>query len=1137
MRVRHLQTHLADQGLVNSGPLRDLRNVSVGVDAVFWLRSIQALKDPFADALGGIPPGIFGFVDKELEQFKENNITPYFVFQGVAPGPQHSMFVSRMDHQMDLAWKYLAHGERSAAQKCFAVSTSRINGDFVYFIFHHLRQKGYECFQAPYFAGAQLAHFAEQNLVQTIFGPPGLLLYGVKTVIIHLNFSQNTFDWVDLDSVLNKWQLSWDSFVEACMLAGTEYCLTYPYLNLSGQATTQQQQARFNFEAAVYIIKQGPLIDWMGHFPSEEMKTDHVDGYCICKVLVQNSPVLHLQDYAIRPLGACKPGDSPPPVPSDFAAIMGQKLPPALYYLMLHGFGAAGGVEILLFKFLDDDSIGKRTLSLSSLPSGMSGGGLPLAILLACRLLRCDGDTDPCWSGVPDDVRELCCKLQDSSCFSAEFTFDRCCEGVQTSASSSLSGQVPPMQSSDHDAPCFEEGSSFTYEQCCESAGHVLKVLISDGGCFDPSPENGGGYTYLRCCLELPDPEQWIYVEQVRGSPMSEFFHLSGTLYMTEAAKRQFRQKGAPMPPATLGGVSHADLERFCLKQFLYDSKYQLLPMWSRKEIYPPPPKDINKVIKLRTRMKEAAMCWNDIECNIYIVKLDWWSMDRKHHEGAYVLTLPVACNLGEAAVTLIPLLADSRIDGPVILGGATFQQVREGWVLLRTALLRCYVFGRRSSGAAASKDTAPNVAIDILRLLAAWIVVDTHRGQPFPFSWPICYMTGADILRLEDIFVVVTVRLMSVRRLTLQSFAMKILRKVAIQGSTLIAFTHFVCLFIRPASPWYCGQKLFFEHEQPRADLKGWSEWLLAAVTMRNFEDWVRPAFPADDLPNPSWQTSTWLVCLEYTIVWCLGAAHAIDSVLPGVIPAATLAYVAWMCMDVDRQPQVCVSWEPYQSFWYCRLPSAILTHCACRALARFCGPSGFISHRWTPVALAAIGSTLGLSTLIEGHPAWEAFGFGKHHCRQQLPYMVAGLPFQFSLLAFTFLDIKVPEPAAAWVSYLANLNFCIVISHQWMLIFFEKHAPEFTSAWASVKSSTEGSLFAMQQLFIIYMGAALLHGFVAKPVQLLVQELAQYSSLIPPLAVAHLALCLITWPHDRSYYPLFTYSDTLSHADSPPE
>ena len=36
-------------------------------------------------------------------------------------GPQHSMFVSRMDHQMDMAWNYLAQGEKSSAQKCFAV--------------------------------------------------------------------------------------------------------------------------------------------------------------------------------------------------------------------------------------------------------------------------------------------------------------------------------------------------------------------------------------------------------------------------------------------------------------------------------------------------------------------------------------------------------------------------------------------------------------------------------------------------------------------------------------------------------------------------------------------------------------------------------------------------------------------------------------------------------------------------------------------------------------------------------------------------------------------------------------------------------------------------------------------------------
>lgn len=336
MRVRHLQSHLADQQLIHQGRLDQLRGLRIGVDAVFWLRSIQALKDPFADALGGVPPGIFGFVDKELDAFKRHSITPLFVFQGMAPAPQHSMFISRMDQQMELAWTYLAKGQKSEAQKCFAVSTSRINSDFVYFIFHHLRHKGYDCFQAPYFAGAQLAHFAEQGLLHTVFGPPGLLLYSIPKVVIHVDFQRQTFDWVDLQCILTSWQISKDQFIDACMLAGTEYCLTYPYLNL-GPFQPPSQPGRFNFDAAVYIIKQAPLINWMQTFPTEEMKNDHVDGYCVCKVLIQSSPVLHMREQVIRPLSVPQNALGASGVPWDFGAIMGEKLPNHLYFLMCQG--------------------------------------------------------------------------------------------------------------------------------------------------------------------------------------------------------------------------------------------------------------------------------------------------------------------------------------------------------------------------------------------------------------------------------------------------------------------------------------------------------------------------------------------------------------------------------------------------------------------------------------------------------------------------------------------------------------------------------------------------------------------------------------------------------------------------------
>mmetsp|Transcript_57653 Transcript_57653/g.137121 ORF Transcript_57653/g.137121 Transcript_57653/m.137121 type:complete len:781 (+) Transcript_57653:107-2449(+) len=335
MRVRHLQTHLSEQQMIRRENMKMLMGSRVGIDAVYWLRSIQALKDPFADALGGVPPGIFGFVDRELEHFRKWSITPIFIFQGMVPGPQHSMFVNRMDHHMEAAWSHLARGQKNDAQKCFAVSTSRINSDFVNFIFHHLKLRGCEVLQAPYFAGAQLAHFAEHNVVTAVFGPPGLLLYGVRQVVIELDFNHQNFQWVDLDAILKKWQLTKDQFVEACLLAGTEYCLTYPFLN---GAPAMPQGSRFNFDAAVYMIKQAPLINWMSTFPNEEMRNDHVEGYCICKVLVRSSPVLHYSDNTVKPLSSDPVTlGQPLQVPGDFNGIIGEKLPNSLYFLMVCG--------------------------------------------------------------------------------------------------------------------------------------------------------------------------------------------------------------------------------------------------------------------------------------------------------------------------------------------------------------------------------------------------------------------------------------------------------------------------------------------------------------------------------------------------------------------------------------------------------------------------------------------------------------------------------------------------------------------------------------------------------------------------------------------------------------------------------
>lgn len=101
-------------------------------------------------------------------------------------------------------------------------------------------------------------------------------------------------------------------FIDACMLAGTEYCLTYPFLNIDQyqpQNPAVSGASRFNFDAAVTIVKNAPLINWLQTFPTEDMKNDHVEGYCACKVLLKHNPVYNIFHNKVEPLSHCAKGN------------------------------------------------------------------------------------------------------------------------------------------------------------------------------------------------------------------------------------------------------------------------------------------------------------------------------------------------------------------------------------------------------------------------------------------------------------------------------------------------------------------------------------------------------------------------------------------------------------------------------------------------------------------------------------------------------------------------------------------------------------------------------------------------------------------------------------------------------------
>ena len=328
MRVRQLQTHLQDQMLIYSTKIESLRGMKIALDATCWLRSIQMLKDPYADALGGCPPGLFGVISKELENFAKLNIHPIFVFDGMVPPLQHQMFQQTPGQShLENAWTQLANNKDAEAQKSFAVATSRINSDICHFVFHFLKSKGFDCIRAPYIAGPQLAHLANENTVQAVLGQPGLLLYGLKKTILTMDFNRGIVEWVELDYILNQWGINKSQFIDICLLAGTEYCLTFPFLNLD---YFQQERTSFSFQSAVDFIRQMPLQNWMSSFPDEKMRNDHVDGYCVCKSLLSHCPVLNVKDLKVEPLTiqGC---------PKDMSVLVGEKLPQFIYSLISLG--------------------------------------------------------------------------------------------------------------------------------------------------------------------------------------------------------------------------------------------------------------------------------------------------------------------------------------------------------------------------------------------------------------------------------------------------------------------------------------------------------------------------------------------------------------------------------------------------------------------------------------------------------------------------------------------------------------------------------------------------------------------------------------------------------------------------------
>ncbi|OEH80618.1 xpg N-terminal domain-containing protein [Cyclospora cayetanensis] len=332
MRVRHLHSFLQERQLLKISSLEELSGRRLGIDAVYWLRGLPCYPDALLGPTGEGRAALVAAIREELLKLKEIGITPVFVFRGIEP-PGHHLF-SQQQPQVE-AWEgYYANG-REAASPQFAGCCSRVPPDAERLALQLLQQLGYEALHAAYLTPPQLAYLLQTGFIHAALAPPSVLLFGLSRIITQLDVEGSFFTWLEKSELLQSLGVTEEQLADSCLLAGTDYCLTFPYLNLT---QFQPGSSCFSFGSAVEFIRQAPISSYLHQFPSDQMKFEHVDGYCVGKCLLSYPLVLketgHVEIFTSG--SAQQPARAPLP-PKDFAQIVGLRLPPAVYVHLAQG--------------------------------------------------------------------------------------------------------------------------------------------------------------------------------------------------------------------------------------------------------------------------------------------------------------------------------------------------------------------------------------------------------------------------------------------------------------------------------------------------------------------------------------------------------------------------------------------------------------------------------------------------------------------------------------------------------------------------------------------------------------------------------------------------------------------------------
>lgn len=228
MGIKNLLKFLSDYpDIIKNIDIKEYFGKKIAIDiSILLYQVVIAIRNSGSDLTnekGEITSHILGLFNKTLG-FLEKGIIPVYVFDGKPPDIKYKMLMNRKQTKKKALLK-LADVETEAEKIKYLKRSVCITKEHMDQCRELLDLMGISYINAPEEADSQLSYLCKTNMVYAVLTEDmDILTFGSPKIIRNLISTKKKPFEIDLFMILNKLKLTYEEFIELCILLGCDYC-------------------------------------------------------------------------------------------------------------------------------------------------------------------------------------------------------------------------------------------------------------------------------------------------------------------------------------------------------------------------------------------------------------------------------------------------------------------------------------------------------------------------------------------------------------------------------------------------------------------------------------------------------------------------------------------------------------------------------------------------------------------------------------------------------------------------------------------------------------------------------------------------------------------------------------------------